>query len=356
MFRDRDGWRVQWTGPGGRRSKKFETKTEARVFEARMKAGEILDPLGSSQTFAEFSRRWIEEYCKVEKAPSALLADESALKCHILPVFGGKRLSAITRRHVQDFRVELRGKRLKRAGRPLSTKSVNHILALLKKMLATAEDWELLQKNPGKLVKLFPLDERAADYWTSDERERFWLLARHKNLELAKAAMLACHTGLRRSELAALERQQLDFDRRLILVNAMYCYKTTQRLRRTKNRAIGWLPMNDFVYRELLEFKNAAATARVIADPKLLLHASRDLRVLCEKIGMRPVRWHELRHTFGSAMASAGVDRYVRQKLMRQKTAQMTDRYSHLEPEYLAQGVAAITRSSAREEEKSAAN
>ncbi len=341
MFRDRDGWRVQWTEDKARRSKKFETKVAARLFEAQLKAGgPTPDSAKVTVSVAEFSDLWLERYCKTEKAESQWYNDESAIRAHIKPALGHLRLAEVTKAHLTKFRADLKAK-------PIAVKTVNLILALAKKIFKTAVEWEYLAVSPGVHVKLFPQTEQAAGHWLPEERDRFWALAPEADLAFSRAILVACHTGLRRGELAGLRRRHLDFERRLIEVNAVYCFKGQKFLARTKNKKLGWVPMNDVVFDALASFQGSDPEA-LIFGPALLLHAARRLRKMCVAIKVKSIRFHDLRHTFGSALAMAGIEKYRRQMLMRHKTGGETDRYSHLEPGYLAEGVQALTRNTAR--------
>lgn len=349
MFRDRDGWRVQWRVGEKRFSRKFESKSAARLFEAQLNAGVLQNPTDASMTFSDFADRWMTDYCKIEKAESQWVGDESVIRKYLKPALGNLRLSEISQSHLETFRRELKKRTHAKTGRPLSIKTINLILALLKKILGTAVDWEVIGKNPGARIKLFPQPEQVVGCWTGEERDRFYAFARHKDPEFARMVMVACHTGLRRGELAALQRYQLDFAMRQITVSASFCFKSGKRLDRTKTGRVGWVPMNDVVMDLLSEFRTAGAECEIFGTA-LLRHSAQRLGRLCKAVGMRPIRMHDTRHTFGSTLANVGIDAHRRQKLMRHKTIAMTDRYTHFEPSVLAGAVASLARNPARGE------
>ena len=60
----------------------------------------------------------------------------------------------------------------------------------------------------------------------------------------------------------------------------------------------------------------------------------------CKKAGITDLRFHDLRHTFGSRLARTGAHPKVIQALMGHKTAGMTERYTHVEDSDLHDAVA----------------
>ncbi len=60
--------------------------------------------------------------------------------------------------------------------------------------------------------------------------------------------------------------------------------------------------------------------------------------------GLGDFRWHDLRHTFGSRLAMAGVDILTIKELMGHKTLTMTQRYAHLSPAHLGRAVDVLSR------------
>lgn len=208
-------------------------------------------------------------------------------------------------------------------------------------MLAAAVDWEMLPASPFRQVEMLKVGQQGFAAWRAEERDYFIRMARQHNPELTSAVLVAIHTGLRRGELAGLKRYHLDFDRKLIEVGAGYCFKTRKPVDRTKNLTRAFIPMNGPVFKEL-RTKMLLPPDAAIFGPDLLLHAARDLRRLCQKVSARPIRWHDLRHSFASCLVTAGVPIYTAQQLMRHKSASMTQHYAHLAPGYLAEAIEAI--------------
>jgi hypothetical protein len=80
-------------------------------------------------TLAEFAPRYIEGYSKANgHKPSTITCKDCQLRVHLLPVFGDKRLDAITSEDVQRF---------KASRSHLSTKTINNILWLVRSAACT---------------------------------------------------------------------------------------------------------------------------------------------------------------------------------------------------------------------------
>jgi integrase len=64
-------------------------------------------------------------------------------------------------------------------------------------------------------------------------------------------------------------------------------------------------------------------------DPSALRRRYRRAQVAA---GLRPLRWHDLRHTYGSLLAAAGVDLVTIQAAMGHSALATTGRYLHARP------------------------
>ena len=333
-------WRVRWIVRGERKSKVFPNKEMAMQFKAKVRLGQVIEEEGlainaRNLTFSEFAEKWLRDYCEVEKSETQWAVDASIIKYHLNPVIGKLKIIELRKNDLLELKRGLMNK--KKPGLKdslLKPKTVNNILALAKKMMATAVDWDLMGNNPFAEVKPVKKGNQTFDYWTLEERDKFLDSYKDKDPDFHNVVLVACHTGLRLGELAGLSWESVDFRRKMITVKETYNFKLKKELDRTKNLDSVDIPMNHSVYETLKDMK-AAARGKKVFSLELLQTACMKLRRRCKWAGIKPIRFHDLRHTFASCLAMAGVDLMLIKELMRHKSYQMTLRYAHLHPDYL---------------------
>ena len=179
-------------------------------------------------------------------------------------------------------------------------------------------------------------DDRDFDFWTMDEGEKFLAYARAHDPEVFNAAAIALYTGLRLGEIQALQWDCVDFAARQITVKRTYCQKEARVKERTKTKKIRRVPINASLAEMLVELKNQARTAFVWSDFDYH-HASRVLRRVADAAMVKPIRFHDLRHSFASNFVMRGGSNYKLQRLLGHTSIQMTERYSHLSPDHMAE-------------------
>ena len=84
----------------------------------------------------------------------------------------------------------------------------------------------------------------------------------------------------------------------------------------------------------LLEAAPSSHTIKRLFTNQTLQGNKHWFEVAVKRAGIRDFHWHDLRHTFGSRLAMAGVGRRTIQELMGHKTIQMTCRYAQLSPQH----------------------
>jgi integrase len=147
--------------------------------------------------------------------------------------------------------------------------------------------------------------------------------------------LLAATTGVRRSELLALQWQDIDFDDLLVHVRrSIFSGIVGNCKTHNSNKP---LPLADYVARELKRWRNTSKYSApedfIFASPsqKAILPFSPNF--LISKV-IRPaairakiikrITWHTFRHTFSTMLISNGEDIKVVQELMRHGTARIT--------------------------------
>lgn len=96
-----------------------------------------------------------------------------------------------------------------------------------------------------------------------------------------------------------------------------------------------YAPMNSQVHSILLTRVDKPQDAYVFGPPQRWEGANKYAKKLAIKAGVRPIRFHDSRHTFCTSMARAGhQDKLL--MLMGHKTNKMTERYKHLDPGFIS--------------------
>ena len=211
----------------------------------------------------------------------------------------------------------------------------NREIGLLKSMLNRAVKWGLIGAYPAKDVELFELDDTSvSDRVLSNEEETKLLAAcdeselRYRAPHLKHVVLVALYTGLRRGEILRLRWSDIDFEKgrlsvrksktksgkREVYLNSML----HKQLFSLRERVHG-----EWVFPSPARFQTPGQPERHIADVK---NAFRRAVLLA---GIKKITFHQLRHTFCSRLADAGVPLPVIQKLAGHASITMTSRYTH---------------------------
>lgn len=107
---------------------------------------------------------------------------------------------------------------------------------------------------------------------------------------------------------AGLTWNAIDSNRKMFAVKDTYCFKLKKEFGHTKthDKAVH-LPMNQVVITTLLKRKTSRQGLTVFPQ-ELLKDACKKLQRRCRRYEIRSIRFHDLRHTFASCLAMAGVD------------------------------------------------
>ncbi|MFJ1694538.1 tyrosine-type recombinase/integrase [Streptomyces sp. NPDC088252] len=216
-------WTASYLGPDGqefRAPETFETKKDAEVWlsqiEADLTRGNWQDPDAGAVNFKEYALQWVDE-----RGLSATTDElyRRLLRLHILPTFEGLDLDEITAPRVRTWRTE----RLSSTG---AATTVAKSYRLLKAIMETAVDDELIRRNPCRI--------RGAGKESSAERQiatvaRVDALANALGPRWRLMVFLGAYGPLRPEEQAELRRKDVDLDEMTIRVRMAAPELTTGR-------------------------------------------------------------------------------------------------------------------------------
>jgi integrase len=205
--------------------------------------------------------------------------------------------------------------------------TVNKYIGALKAMMSKAVDWEMIGED--RLLKV-----RRAKHLRENERKKYLSLEEIANLlskcdpHLKPIVQTALFTGMRKGEILGLK-----WDRNIDLKNDnihLFAGET----KNDEERDIEIVPALKEVLLSLPRFEGVPWVFYDAKSGKRYLDIKKSFATACRLAGLDDFNFHDLRHTFASHLTMAGVPLKAVGEKLGQKTLSMTNRYSHLSPEY----------------------
>jgi integrase len=318
--------------------KTFRTLPEARRWRHKAKEalrkGDLSAP--SSVLLKDAARQWIGDaeagIIRTRSGepykPSAIRGYEAALRRYLIPELGHLRLSAITRKRVQELVDKL-------ARTEMAPATVANSIAPLRVIYRQAIDREQIHVNPTERLKL-PRNRRSRERIAEPREVEALLGALDERHRLIWA--FAVYTGLRKGELQALRWQDIDLEGGILKVEhsldpkaGLVSPKSESGRRR--------VPIPQVLAPELVAHmaRQSGESEFVLANTKgKPFNSSNVYRVSHRewgRAGLEPLGFHEARHTYASFMIAAGVNAKALSTYMGHSSITVTiDRYGHLMP------------------------
>lgn len=265
------------------------------------------------ETVKELWERYLDEHAKPNKGARSVEEDERNAKLHLLPALGKKKAAEVTFSNVDRLHKSMRDK----------PTGANRVLALCSHMFRMAEKWGIRPQNSNPCREVEKFDETSRERFLSTEELTRLADALNNCNELpqiASAIRLLIFTGCRRGEILTLRWEWIDFDRKCL------------RLPTSKTGA-------KIVHLNAPALEILASIPRVEGNPHVIVGRKTGehltdmtkawfrIRKLAKLDGLR---LHDLRHSFASAGAAAGLPLQMIGKMLGHAQIQTTERYSHL--------------------------
>jgi len=171
-------------------------------------------------TFEQFSESWFR-INKVSWKPSSQRVIRCNLNKHLIPFFGNKPITGITKAMIKEFRTGL-GQVNGRRGKKISHTRINHIMEIFRMVMNDVVeeygiDSKFLNIKPLKVVK---------PSVTPFSLEEVFLFLKHVRPQYRDYYIVRFFTGMRTAEIDGLQWKYVDFTSRRILVRETWENRT----------------------------------------------------------------------------------------------------------------------------------
>jgi integrase len=354
-YRTRSGRERRYTIGSWPDWKTTTAREQAKELKRRIDRGE--DPMAelesdrNAKSVTDLCDRYIEEHLPKKRGSSA--EDDKAMIARYIKQEGDKaakiepRLNYLKVSEVSFSDIDGLHRAITKRGNPYTA---NRVLALLSKMFNLGIRWQWRSDNPCKGIERNQ-EEKRHRYLSPDELANLTqALSDHEDKQAADIIRMLLLTGARRGEVQAAKWDQFD------LKEGVW----TKPGSTTKQKTLHRVPLSAPARQLLSELHDEADGSSEYVFPgrggkSHRKELKKDWRKLCiaaglvdtetsedangrERIEVTPnARLHDLRHTYASVLASAGLSLPIIGALLGHTQPQTTARYSHLMDDPLRQ-------------------
>jgi len=315
-----EGGKARYESTGSRDKK---TAMAARATKELSLTAGAVTMARANCTFDEFCVEYLNWYSG--EYPWAEKPRRHMIERSLVPTFGGQRLASIQPQMVEVWKHQRASAVSGATQRHLKRSTVNTELQVLKAVVNKAVEWGVIVSNPINYVKPFQLLEaNPRRYFTTEELEVIYAA----DPDTAPYWRLLANTGMRIGEARALRWEN---------VKAKVVRVVSTSANKTKNRKWRDIPISPGCRSALDDLSCRGGEFVLPVTGKNTLRTW--FQTAATSVGIEGTL-HELRHTFISHLVMQGVPLRTVQALAGHGSITVTEQYSHLAPEHMADAVA----------------
>lgn len=312
---------------------------ERKLHEARLKAEAGRAMPDPTMKLSAWLDRWLDDIVRPHKEPRTYEAYAQYARLYLRPALGEKKLARLAAADVQAM---LNGM----AARGLSAQTMVHARAVLRQALNAAMRFDILERNVAALVELATPEPHNVRPLTAEDARK--VLAAVKGTRLECLVLVTMALGLRQEEVLGLTWEAVDFAREEIRIERVLVRSRERRdtndkrlfeLRPPKTRkSRRTVPLPSAVLCALRAHKEQqvtvahwnlvfASTASAPLDGSDVTHRFQKALV---RVGLPPMRFHDLRHGAASFLLSINAPPHVAMRILGHSNPKITlDIYAH---------------------------
>ncbi len=293
------------------------------------------------------------------RRPSTVAQYETVVNSWLVPFLGSRRLVALTPRDIETALRDLRDGGGK-GGRPVGDRSVQMAYVVLRMALAYALRTGMVTRNVAEQVDRPGAKAAEMSAWTADEARSF--LAKVRADPFYPVWLLALTRGLRRAELAGLRWQDVDLDSGSLAIASTRVAINGKARTSDPKTAAGrrTITLDPTLVAALRDHRRQQVAQRLawgeawtdcglvfvrddgapLSPESITQRWQRTVR----RVGARPIRLHDARHTCASLLLASGVPVKVVSELLGHADVTITlSVYQHTTGEQHREAGAALT-------------
>lgn len=280
----------------------------------------------ASLSVADLAARFLAEHVCAKRKMSTAVHYRSLIECYLLPKHGSRKAYDFTRADLARLHLSLQD-------RPYQA---NRLLAVVASMYSFGERHGLVPEgcNPASRIERFP-EARRERFLTTEELARLGEAFRQFESDGRfgtgiAALRLLLFTGARLSEILHLRWEHVDVERGLLLLPDS----------KTGRKAI---TLNAPALAVLQSLERMGPFVTPGANPDIpRADLKKPWTAVTEAASLSGLRIHDLRHSFASVGAGAGLCLPIVGKLLGHTQAATTQRYAHLDADPIRRAADAI--------------
>lgn len=285
------------------------------------------DPMGDRQaqrevrTMAELFARYLSDHARRHKKDASVRNDERMIEKRLHPLLGKKPVNAVTRQEIKALHARLED----------TPYEANRTLALLSKVFSFASDeleWIKRSDHPVVGIKRYA-EKKRKRYLSQTELARLGDALRKaeegqldRSVSPYAVAMirLLVFTGARHGEILSLRWSEVNFERA--------CLELTDS--KTGEKDIFLPPAGLHILSDLPRVKGNPFVIVGSRPGSHLVNIKAPWEIIRREADLSDVRLHDLRHSFASFGARAGMSLPIIGALLGHRETATTARYAHL--------------------------
>jgi len=271
--------------------------------------------LPSSKNAIDFLNEY-ETYAKARKLPSTYKREISRLK-KFIDFSNARSIKDITTASIQSFITTL-------SKDGYSSASMNDYRKHIRNLMNYAIAQNYIYENPIKNISKLKETKNPPRFLSQEEIKS--LLEKSSGHFLYPMILTALYTGMRVRELINLEWKDIDFTKKIILVQNKANFQT-------KNKTFRAIPLNSRLIRVLRPLTQKTGYCFGYSGKRYFKPPEKEFKHILARAKIDNCGWHTFRKTFASHLVQKGVSLYKVSKWLGHSDPKLTfSTYAHLAP------------------------